>query len=86
MQKPLKTICFLLRQHGLHVNDLFSSPISGGSWIIYFTKKTQPKSEAMKRIEEQETTTGLNKIESWVDFAEKTKQHKFQLPVYDHAF
>ena len=33
----------------------------------------------MKRIEEQETTTGLNKIESWVDFAEKTKKHKFQL-------
>jgi hypothetical protein len=75
----LNTICFLLNQHGLHVFDLVSSPISGGSWIIYFSKKNHPKSEAMKRIEEQETTTGLNKIESWIDFAEKTKQHKFQL-------
>jgi hypothetical protein len=33
----------------------------------------------MKRVEEQETITGLNTIESWIDFAKKTKQHKLQL-------
>ena len=75
----LKTICFLLRQHGLHVYDLVSSPISGGSWIIYFSKKNQSKSEAMKCIEEQEEKKGLNTIESWIDFAEESKQHKYKL-------
>jgi hypothetical protein len=75
----LQTICFLLKQHGLHVYDLTSSPISGGAWMIYFSKHNQLKTSTMNRIEEQETSNGVNRIESWIDFADKTKQHKYKL-------
>ena len=61
----LQTICFLLKQHGLNVYDLTSSPISGGAWMIYFSKRNQLKTSTMKRIEEQETSNGLDRIESW---------------------
>jgi hypothetical protein len=75
----LKTICYLLKIHGLHVYDLVSSPISGGAWMIYFSKQNLLKTPAMRKTEEQEKSNGLNSIECWVDFAVKTKQHKYKL-------
>ena len=75
----LKTICYLLKKHGLHVYDLDSSPISGGAWIIYFSKQNLMKTPTVRKIEKQEKSNGLNSIESWIDFAEKTKQHKYKL-------
>ena len=47
--------------------------------MIYFSKQNLLKTPAMRKIEEQEKSNGLNSIESWIDFAEKTKQHKYKL-------
>jgi hypothetical protein len=41
----------------------------------------------MKCVEEQEETKSLNTIESWIDFAEESKQHKSKLQemIFNHG-
>ena len=33
----LKTITGLINKHNMHVYDIIQSPISGGSWVVYFS-------------------------------------------------
>ncbi|MAJ81766.1 MAG: hypothetical protein CMF41_02495 [Legionellales bacterium] len=75
----LKTIQVLLEKHGLWAHDLMPSPISGGSWVIYFSKTQQNKSDDLKKAEHQEEIEKINQLASWQDFAKRTINHKEKL-------
>lgn len=75
----LKTISKLLEKYDLKVFDITASPISGGSWVIYFTKIKKGKSTDLKRIEKLESETGINDIQSWRNFASQASKHAKQL-------
>ena len=81
----LKTISTLLNKNGLHVFDIITSPISGGSWIIFFSKNSRPISDAVYKVASREEQSGLNTISAWKQFAEDSKRHSSLLKkmVYD---
>ena len=75
----LKTMSQLLAQYDLNVFDILPSPISGGSWVIYFSNKLRTKSENVLKAEQHEQETGINTYERWLEFAEQTKAHGKEL-------
>ena len=69
----------LLNQHELYAFDIDSSPISGGSWVIYFSSAEKQKSEKLIKAEESENKNQVNQLKSWVAFGEKAISHRDQL-------
>jgi hypothetical protein len=75
----LKTISQLLENYNLHVFDIIKSPISGGSWVIYFSKEKRLKTNSVVQVEQHEKETGVNTYERWAKFAEQAKLHSEEL-------
>ena len=75
----LKTITGLIKKHSMHVYDIMQSPISGGSWVIYFSKMERTKSKALIAIEQQEVKRELNSYQRWVSFSEQVRCHAEKL-------
>ena len=75
----LQSIQNLLIQHGLYAFDVDRSPISGGSWVIYFCSQEKQKSEMLLHAEKSENQHRVNQYQSWVEFGEKAKIHRDQL-------
>ena len=59
--------------------DVDRSPISGGSWVIYFCSQEKQKSEMLLHAEKSENQHRVNQYQSWVEFGEKAKIHRDQL-------
>jgi len=75
----LKTITGLIKKHRMYVYDIMQSPISGGSWVVYFSKKEKTKSKALIAIEQQEVKRELNSYHRWVSFSEQVRSHAEKL-------
>ena len=75
----LQSIQNLLIQHGLYAFDVNRSPISGGSWVIYFCSQEKQKSEMLLHAEKSENQHRVNQYQRWVEFGEKAKIHRDQL-------
>ena len=75
----LQSIQNLLIQHGLYAFDVDRSPISGGSWVIYFCSQEKQKSEMLLQAEKTENQHRVNQYQSWVEFGEKAEIHRDQL-------
>ena len=75
----MASIGTLLRQYGLAVYDVERSPISGGSWVIYFSKSSLEKTQALKDAELQELKSGVNSREHWLGFGAKANEHRTRL-------
>ena len=75
----LKTMSQLLAKYDLHVFDIMPSPISGGSWVIYFSTKQRSKTENVIKAEQHEQETGINTYDRWLEFAKQTKAHGKEL-------
>lgn len=71
----LQTISNLFKRYGLHSFDVFSSPISGGSLVILFSKKTKSQSIDLKRMLDHENEKKLNTFDSWAEFGKKANDH-----------
>ena len=71
----LRTISVLLQRYGLNVYDVMYSPISGGSWVVYFSKRKITKSEKLIELENQEEENAINSYERWLEFAKKVEIH-----------
>ncbi|PPR48327.1 MAG: hypothetical protein CFH18_00079 [Alphaproteobacteria bacterium MarineAlpha5_Bin8] len=72
----IKSITFLLNSFDLFPFDISYSPISGGSCVIYFSKKNKQTSyELMKAIKIEESS-GINNFLAWKEFANKVFNHK----------
>ena len=75
----LKTISQLLEKYHLYVFDIMPSPISGGSWVVYFSKSFQEKSISLKNAEKIEDQGGVNSLENWLRFKANAESHKEKL-------
>ena len=71
----IKTLSYILSRYGLEVFDLAKSPISGGSWIIYFAKEKRNKSKFLIKAISEENQLRVNTIQKWNKFALKTISH-----------
>ena len=75
----LTTISGFLQRYGLNVYDVMYSPISGGSWVIYFSKAIKIKSEKLIELEKQEKEDELNSYSRWKEFSDKVEIHSDKL-------
>lgn len=75
----LKTLGGLLGRYGLKLFDVEKSPISGGSLVIYFSRRDVAKSGALAQAEDHESRLGLNDLATWQAFAEQSRQHATKL-------
>ena len=75
----LKTISGLIERYGLHVFDVMLSPISGGSWVIYFSKNKKEKTKELIKYEKQELENNINSYHRWVEFSDQVTVHSEKL-------
>jgi len=71
----LRDVERLLDSAGLHAFDVDDSPISGGSWVIYFAKKRRPVTAALELARSTESRLRLDEGYTWHDFANRCHDH-----------
>lgn len=72
----IHSLSFLLNSFDLYPFDLDISPISGGSFVIYFSKERKIKSKTLIEREKQELNLGVDKLINWKNFSSKVMEHK----------
>ncbi len=71
----IKSMAAALEKIGFKIFDLIKSPISGGSFVIFASRKDLPKSRILLDAIQSETITGLYDLEAWRNFAEEVSRH-----------
>jgi len=71
----IKSISALFAQYELYPFDVFSSPISGGSLVLFFSKQNKEHTQSLCDLIDIEEKSGLNDAHTWQQFGEKSKQH-----------
>lgn len=71
----LKTLNALLESHNLYIYDIDYSPISGGSWVVFFSKNQKNKSKKLLEVQQKELKNNLNNFSSWKKFSDNVKAH-----------
>lgn len=69
----------LLSSFGLHPFDIENSPISGGSYILYFSKIKKSETSLFKNAINNEKTMGISDLQVWINFSNRVKEHKSKL-------
>lgn len=72
----MSSIKYLLNRYGLYPYHIDISPISGGSYVIYFSKNQKSQTKEYEKFEMEEEQTGINKLSAWQEFARKSEKHK----------
>jgi hypothetical protein len=72
----IKSLSKIFKEYDLYPNDVFVSPISGGSLVLIFSKSKKIKSANLKKFINNEIKTKLNQINTWKVFSQKVKIHK----------
>ncbi|MBI4423390.1 MAG: class I SAM-dependent methyltransferase [Elusimicrobia bacterium] len=72
----LKSLERLLNRHGLFAFDLSTSPISGGSIVVYARRRLVAPSRALRALRDQEERAGTNRLASWRLFAKRAFSHR----------
>jgi hypothetical protein len=75
----LKSFSFLFERYGFFPYDVFKSPISGGSLVLFFSKQKKEITDALKEAYKIENDSKLNDLATWVDFGEKSIAHAKEL-------
>lgn len=75
----LHSINELLKRHHLILFDVTESPISGGSLVAYFSKTPRPAAAALQEKLALEEKSGLAKLVTWQQFAQRSLGHRRQL-------
>lgn len=75
----LKSITYLLNKFNLYPFEIKMSPISGGSFVVFFSKKKQPQSKEIELKIADEEKTQINELNSWIKFAQRVKNHKKEI-------
>lgn len=74
----LKSMSNLLEYHKLFPFHLGFSPISGGSHVVYFSKKQRQETPSYKSSEQKEKNERVNDLATWLDFAKRANIHRDQ--------
>lgn len=72
----IKSMEFLLKRFNLIPFHIERSPISGGAWVIYFSKSTLARSKQLNQAMEREESHKINVLSSWQNFASRAKEHR----------
>ena len=72
----LKSITYLLNKFNLYPFDIKRSPISGGSFVVYFSKKKISISKNLEKAIANEENSKINELSSWQNFAFRVQEHK----------
>jgi hypothetical protein len=72
----LHSIGRLLSRIGLTPFDVTTSPISGGSFVVYFSKSKRPHTPAFTEAVRAEDAVGTGRPEPWQDFARRCEKHR----------
>ena len=75
----LHSISLLLGQHDLWPFDLGFSPISGGSFVVYFAKSGRDVSPTYTKMWDFEAQLGIAQAAPWREFARRCKRHRVEL-------
>jgi hypothetical protein len=75
----IKSITYLLNKFNLYPYDIMRSPISGGSFVIYFSKKKKPISRDLDSAILNEEISKVNDLSYWQKFSNKVEDHKNQM-------
>ncbi len=75
----LHSISWLLERLGLRPFDVTTSPISGGSLVVYFSKAPRHRSEAYEAMRAREQELGVGRADAWQDFAGRCERHRVAL-------
>jgi hypothetical protein len=75
----LHSIALLIGKFGLKPFDLIVSPISGGSFVIYFSKAERPRMASFSEMWAHEEHLGIAKRAPWLEFARRCEQHRADL-------
>lgn len=75
----LATMEQLLRRAGLFAFDLATSPISGGSLVVYCSKSRRPESRELTARREREVVAGTNTLDRWRMFSRQCVAHSHAL-------
>jgi SAM-dependent methyltransferase len=69
----------LTGSHGLHVFDVTTSPISGGSYVAYFSRQPRDPSAALLQARKHEERLGIQSSDAWRRFARRCTEHRDSL-------
>ena len=75
----IKTITNFFKKYGLYSYDVSLSPISGGSLVIYFSKRKNKKTNFYKKKINQEKNIKLNNFFKWNNFSKDSLIHSKNL-------
>jgi len=75
----LKSFEALLARHGMFAFDLESSPISGGSIVVYASLEKRPRSHQLDAFAKAEADCATNELTSWNQFAATAIDHRDHL-------
>lgn len=75
----LDSVDRLLDRCGLVPFDVSASPISGGSFVLYFSKTRRPRTPAFTAACQHEEVIGIGRAEPWQTFAHRCKRHRTAL-------
>ena len=67
------TLCSLCRRHGLEAFDVHRSPISGGSHVIFFSRRSRNLSVRLSQA--MDRSASFNQAEAWSKFASGSRSH-----------
>jgi hypothetical protein len=71
----IKSLCGIFAQYGLSPFDVLESPISGGSLVLFFSRKELDLSMALRDLIETEELSDLNNLSTWQHFGVKSEKH-----------
>lgn len=66
----------LFARNGLHAFDILESPISGGSYVAYFSPTPRPPTIELRRALQREDKLGVDTRHAWKNFAERCEDHR----------
>jgi len=82
----IKSITLLLNSFQLMPFDISFSPISGGSCVIYFSKKKMSKSYELEKAINNEEEAKINDFSTWQIFADRVIEHRFKTKEFFNEF
>jgi hypothetical protein len=65
----------MLDRHGLVPFDVATSPISGGSYVVYFAKTKRPQTDSFIAATNAEEALGVGRAAPWHEFARRCARH-----------
>jgi len=72
----LRSLEKILNKHEIFIYDIFESPISGGSIVVFAGTYQKEKSLYLKKFEEKERLSQINEFEKWKEFSRFAYDHK----------